>query len=367
MRTKVCHMTSAHGPEDVRIFKKECVSLAKAGYDVTLIERGDSYGKEGVHIVGIGQVTGGRLKRMLCASRQVYKMALEVDADIYHFHDPELLPYGRKLKKAGKKVVFDSHEHTAEAILEKTWIPGLVRSAVYSAYSWYQRFVCSKLDAVVSVTPNIVEYFCQFQPHTYQIANYPTLQESANPDMKTGRLIFAGGISEQWNHHIVLAALEQLPDCRYCLCGKLDGGYAEQLKNMPGWQQTDYMGMIPHSQVSEEMKDCSVGLALLTPGRNTDWQNGTMGNTKIFEEMMAGLPVVCTDFVLWKEFVDRYHCGICVDPTSIDELVAAIRYLLEHPDEAREMGRNGRRAVEEEFNWSVEEKKLLALYEDILK
>lgn len=115
------------------------------------------------------------------------------------------------------------------------------------------------------------------------------------------------------------------------------------------------------------MSRCSVGLALLTPGRNTDWHNGTMGNTKIFEEMMAGLPVVCTDFVLWKEFVERYHCGICVDPENVDEIAGAIRYLLDHPDEARQMGENGRRAIKEEFNWTVEEKSLFSLYINLLK
>lgn len=91
-----------------------------------------------------------------------------------------------------------------------------------------------------------------------------------------------------------------------------------------------------------------------------------MGNTKIFEEMLAGLPVVCTDFVLWREFVDRYHCGICVDPQDADAIASAVWYLLDHPEEARQMGENGRRAVKEEFNWNVEERKLLALYEEVL-
>ena len=64
--------------------------------------------------------------------------------------------------------------------------------------------------------------------------------------------------------------------------------------------------------------------------------------------------------------VDKHRCGICVDPESVDEIAHALTYLRDHPDEAREMGENGRRAVKEEFNWGVEEKKLLALYEDIL-
>ena len=365
---RVCHMTSSHNPEDVRIFHKECVSLSKAGYDVTLVERGDSYEKEGVHIIGIGEVTSGRLNRFLRVSKQVYQTALAVDADIYHFHDPELLPYGLKLKKRGKKVVFDSHEHTAESILEKTWLPTSVRGLVHWAFSSYQRSVCRQLDAVVSVTPNVVEYFQSYQSRSVQITNYPILDEKdPRPDWQSKRLIFAGGISSQWNHVRILEALDQLPDCRYCLCGPMDEGYEALLKQQASWLRVDYLGRIPYGQVAEEMQKSAIGLAVLTPGRNTDFTNGTIGNTKIFEEMMAGLPVVCTDFVLWREFVDRYHCGICVDPKNVDEIASAIRYLLDHPEEARQMGKNGRRAIEEEFNWKVEEKKLLALYEDILK
>lgn len=365
---KVCHMTSAHPPEDVRIFHKECVSLAKEGYDVYLVEQGDSYEKNDVHLVGVGEPSGGRLSRMTSFAKKVYETALAIDADIYHLHDPELLPYGMKLKRKGKKVIFDSHEHTAEAILEKTWLPAPVRSSIHWLYSGYQSSVCRRLDAVVSVTPHLVDYFRAINPRIVQVSNFPKFTEDVDmPSIAAHRVVFAGGISPQWNHLRIIQALEQLPDCRFCLCGSVDDGYFETLKSLPAWQQVDFLGKIPHGQVAAELSHCSVGLALLTPGRNTDWQNGTMGNTKIFEEMVAGLPVVCTDFVLWREFVDRYHCGICVDPTNVNEIASAIRYLLDHPEEAKQMGENGRRAVAEEFNWSVEEKKLLALYEDILK
>ena len=365
---KVCHMTSAHGCEDVRIFHKECVSLAKAGYNVSLVERGESYEKNGVHIVGVGQPSGGRLNRMTAFAKKVYKAALQINADIYHFHDPELMPYGLKLKKKGKKVIFDSHEHTAGAILEKQWIPGFLRRLMYNIYSGYQNSSCKKLDAVVTVTPHLAEYFRKITPNTYEIANFPIFDKSVPaPQFSSNRIAFAGGIARQWNHHNVLKALENLPDCRYCLYGVIDDGYEQELNSMPAWKQVDFLGRIPHKQVAEELARCSVGLALLTPGNNTDWQNGTMGNTKIFEEMMAGLPVVCTNFVRWKEFVERYHCGICVDPENVDEIAAAICFLLDNPEEARKMGENGRRAVKEEFNWSIEEKKLIALYEDILK
>jgi len=365
---KVCHMTSAHAPEDVRIFHKECVSLAKAGYDVYLVERGESYEKEGVHIVGVGQPSGGRLTRMTSFAKRVYKAALIVDADIYHLHDPELLPYGLKLKRKGKKVIFDSHENTKESILEKGWIPLLLRKFVYHCYTRYERYICRQLDAVISVTPNIVEYYRRINPMVVQIANFPMYQKEVSlPTFKNKYLVFAGMVIPDWHHHILLEALQKNQDCRYYLCGDGSTEYLERLKAMPAWGQVEYLGKIPHSQVADVLASSYIGVALDSYCRNADWKNGTIGNTKIFEEMMAGLPVVCTDFVLWREFVDRYHCGICVDPDNADEVADAIRYLLDNPEEARKMGENGRRAVREEFNWAVEEKKLLALYEDILK
>ena len=364
---KVCHITSAHPPEDVRIFHKECVSLAKAGYETYLVQRGGSYEKNGVHLVGFGEVTGGRLKRMTQVSRRAYETALSVDADIYHFHDPELLPYGLKLKRRGKKVIFDSHEDTLESILEKEWIPTPMRKAVYLWYKGHQEKVCGQIDAVVTVSPGMTDFFCRLNPRAVQAANFPILDgPSAPPDISSNILVFAGGITAQWNHHTIVQALEKLPECRYRLCGPAPADYLRKLEVLPAWGRVEYLGEVPHKEVPALLAKSAFGMALLSYCHNSDGKNGTMGNTKIFEEMMAGLPVVCTDFVLWREFVERWHCGICVAPEDPDAIAEAVRYLLDHPEEARRMGENGRRAVEEEFNWGMEEKRLLALYEEIL-
>lgn len=364
--TKVCHMTSVHEAEDVRIFQKECTSLVKAGYDVYLIAPGESYEENGVHIIGVGRPSGGRLNRMAFFSKKVFLAALTVDADIYHFHDPELLPWGLELKKRGKKVIFDSHEDTLESILEKAWLPSLVRKVIYYWFRHKQKTVCRQLDAVISVTPKIVEYFQSINSRTVQITNFPIFIDLPLVSKVKNTLIFAGGISSDWNHHILLQVLEKLPNVRYLLYGKGDHNYLEMLQTLAAWRQVDYFGSIPHVEVPAKLAAAQIGIALTSYSRNSDWKNGTMGNTKIFEEMMMELPVVCTDYILWKEFVDRCHCGICVNPEDVAGIFSAISYLLDHPEEASQMGRNGRQAVKEEFNWSTEEKKLLALYEDIL-
>ena len=114
------------------------------------------------------------------------------------------------------------------------------------------------------------------------------------------------------------------------------------------------------------MNRSHVGLAILQYSANTMGKHGTLGNTKLFEYMRMGLPVICTGFDLWKPIIQKWKCGICVDPDSPQEIAEAINYLFSHPEEAKEMGRNGRKAVEEEFNWDVECEKLLDLYRNVM-
>ncbi len=364
---KVCHLSSAHGQEDTRIFHKECVSLAKAGYEVYQVTKGKTYDKHGVHLVGVESAGKGRLQRMLRTTRRVYRKALELDADVYHAHDPELLPVLMKLKRKGKITVFDSHEHTVGAIGEKTYIPSAIRSFVQKAYEAYQTRVCRRMDAVVTATPNITEYFRSVgAPRVVDLCNFPILDEGlAEPEYGSGIVSFAGGINRQWNHDVIINALGKAPGVKYVLCGIVSDAYLNSLKALPDWERADYRGKLPFEQVAGILRGSAVGMALLTPGANTDHENGNMANTKIFEEMMAGLPVICTGFVRWKDFVEKYDCGICVDPRDVEQVARAIVRLTGNPEEARRMGHNGRRAVETEFNWGVEEKKLISLYREL--
>ncbi len=367
---KVCHMTSAHEEEDIRIFHKECISLARAGYEVYLVERGDSYDKNGVHIVGVGKIPASRLKRMTQGAKTVYRAAKALDADIYHFHDPELLPYGLKLKKEGKKVVFDSHEMYTEQIREKPYLPHWLAKLISCAYESYERRVLGHIDGLVyTCLKDGIHPFAGKCRHITTIDNTPILgelydqydpsaQKEARSVVYVGGLSYARGIT-----HLIAAAAKA--DCTLYLAGMFDSEeYRRSVEALPEYSCVKYLGLLGREQVVALLQRCYIGAAtLLNIGQYNQDDNLA---TKVYEYMSLGVPVLLSRSAYNERVMNKHHFGLCVEPDNVDEIAAAIGYLLDHPDEARQMGENGRRAVQEEFNWSVEEKKLLALYEDIL-
>lgn len=368
--TKVCHMTSAHGPEDVRIFHKECVSLARAGYETYLVQPGGSYEKNGVHLVGLGEVTGGRLKRMTQVAHRAYEAALSVDADIYHFHDPELLPYGLKLKKRGKKVIFDSHEIYVEQMREKYYLPRLLRIPIASCYGAYERHVLKRLDGLIFIATLNGEYpYPVAARHFAYVNNTPLLDElydhydPAVPKWERS-VCYVGGLTLSRGIMQMVQAAGKT-DCTLYLGGNyIPASCQAEAEALPGYAHVRYLGQLNRPQVADTLLHCQVGLCVVRNiGEYNRYDNLL---TKVHEYMALGLPVVLTWAPYNKKMMERYQFGLCVDAENPDEIANAVTWLLDHPEEARRMGENGRKAVKEEFNWGVEEKKLLALYEEIL-
>ena len=367
---KVCHMTSAHDPEDIRIFHKECVSLAKNGYDVYLVERGDSYEKNGVHIVGVGTIPDSRLQRMTQGARRVYEAALALDCDIYHFHDPELLPYGVMLKKKGKKVIFDSHERYTYQLRDKPYLPHWMSGAVAALYGRYEEYVLGKLDAVIFPCTmdgkNPFEGLCRRTPI---ISNAAILDEFYNlydpaAEKNPRQICYVGALTESRGITADVLAASRA-GAVLALAGEYSSEeYQSVLSQMPEYACVDYRGILNRSQVTDLIAQSCVGLCTFLD-RGQYLHLDTFG-IKVFEYLSMGVPVILSKSDFNCRMVEKYQFGVCVDPEDTDEIAEAIRYLIDHPDDARRMGENGRKAIRGGFNWGVEEKKLLGLYEDIM-
>lgn len=177
---KVCHVTSTHKAEDQRIFHKECVSLVNNGYDVHIIAQGDDHINKGVTFHGTGEQNTSSAYRLLKRPKIVYKKAIELDAAIYHLHDMELLPYALKLKRRGKKVIFDYHEDFALRFADSDvfHFPKWAMKLMALMYKHYEIYVFKRLDVLISVTPHICERLRKINPNTYMITNYPLINET---------------------------------------------------------------------------------------------------------------------------------------------------------------------------------------------
>ena len=150
---------------------------------------------------------------------------------------------------------------------------------------------------------------------------------------------------------------------RLNLCGRFSEPAVEQAcKSMPGWQAINEKGYVDRAGVRQVLGRSVAGLVTLHPVIN--YLDALP--IKMFEYMAAGIPVIASDFPLWREIVLGNQCGLCVDPMDPDDIAHAIDYLVLHPEEARQMGENGRRAVLERYNWAAEEAKLLAYYKNLL-
>lgn len=146
INNKVCILISVHLPFDIRIFHKEAKSLAKAGYDVTLVAQHDKDEiVDGIRIVPLPKPKS-RLERMIRTVWMAYRKALKIDADVYHFHDPELMPVGLLLKRHGKRVIYDVHEDVRRQNLSKPYVPALLRQPISAMIGALEAFSARCFD-----------------------------------------------------------------------------------------------------------------------------------------------------------------------------------------------------------------------------
>jgi glycosyltransferase involved in cell wall biosynthesis len=365
---KVAHLTSLHPAHDIRIFHKQCLSLRKAGHEVTLVVKSEQDMEiDGIKISSIPEYKN-RLKRFFISSWDVYKKAIKSKAKVCHFHDPELIPIGILLKLRGKKVIYDVHEDLPRQILSKDWINPWFRYPV----SWcaaFAEWVGSRFffSGIVPATPTIASRFPESK--TVLVRNYPIVEEFVGRskvgwEQRGNQVTYVGGIDKTRGVIENIKAMEQLDNenIRMVLAGPFSSKSLEkECKALKGWQYVDYHSWLSRDEVMALLGKSKAGLVVLhpTPAYLDSYP------IKMFEYMLAGIPVIASDFPLWREIVDSAKCGLLVDPLNPEKTSKAITWILSHPGEAAEMGERGRRMIEEEYNWEQEEKNLLQLYKKL--
>jgi glycosyltransferase involved in cell wall biosynthesis len=369
MQKKICVMTSAHPAFDVRIFHKQCRSLAAASYQVTLVApHAESLWRDGIQLKAT-RIRKKRLQRATLGVWDVFRCALKEKADVYHFHDPELIPAGLLLRLLGRKVIYDVHEDLPGTFSYKKYIPPWLKKPLGANIAALECVASFFFSAVVTATPQLARRF-QSSGRVAVVHNFPLIEEfpTAEVQRKPGKnFVYLGmAIMEERGAKELVEAIGLLPadlSARLVLIGAFESPeFRDLLQSSPGWKRTTAVGLMDRAQVADALAQATAGLITLHPHPN--FMNAFP--VKLFEYMAAGVPVIASDFLACRGIVEDARCGLFVNPRSPKEIADAMDYLLAHPEEAAAMGQRGKEAVFRKFNWTNEQKILLDLYSGLL-
>jgi glycosyltransferase involved in cell wall biosynthesis len=360
---KVAHITTVHPQNDNRIFYKECKTLKKAGYDLSLIIAGETNKEvDGIKIVGFKK-ENGRFKRFMKTSFfDLLNVCKKIDADIYHFHDPEIILAGLILKIRGKKVIYDIHENNPASILSKPYIHSkLIKSVISKSFNFVEKISSRFFDALVTARPDITERFKH--KNIITLRNFPILPNfSKIEDIKIEKIkpsvVYVGGMDSGRGINELLDSFETLDNYELWLLGPIaEKDLEDRIKYKS--KNVRYFGIVEAYEVFSYINKADIGIITFLEAPN---HINTLA-TKPFEYMACGKPMIMSNFKYW---IDTFgECSLYVDPLNPEDISAKIDLLMKDEDLKIKMGNLNKKLSREKYNWEKESKKLLALYKDL--
>lgn len=377
---KYCFFSSMPRQEREVIMFRQAHSLLADGFEVldVVSDARPKETKQGVIITPTGYRAYNFWQRIFVAPRKLYKKLLEVDADVYHTVHVDQLMTCLKLKRKGKKVIFEMQEDHPYSLYWKSNAPKWMLKPVVWLMTKWMGYVFRRLDAITGLTYDCVDYIKSWgvSPEKVHLwGNFPEIRKDYSLSLddylkREDRLLYFGIIYSYSKQEVILQALKELPDVKYLVAGLFMGTekntYKPMIMNMPEWKSVEFIegfkheeleGFINRSTISNVVRDFSV-----YPME----KSGSFGIIKVFESMEAALPIICSDMPIYRDIMKEYKCGILVDPLNKDQIRDAIEYLVTHKEEAWRMGQEGRRAVIEKYSWDALSVKYLEIVNGML-
>lgn len=364
----VTHIAWRHKYNDTRILEKECQSLSDEGMDVTYVTGGNvNKSIYGVDVRSIDQETGHGYSGYMNALQEIIDFCVKNESNVYHIHEPELIPVGLYLNTLGKCVIYDAHESTLyQKINSEKSLWKKVLETIGSVS--FEKMASIAFDAIICATPTICETFPTKK--TTVIRNFPKLEQIPDtyvpyPD-RPNNIVYVGGISRSRGIKEIIESITLIPDkfdIRLQLAGEFQSTKLQkEITNMDGWKKVDYHGWISHKKVFEMLQNSKAGLVTL---HNTRQYRNSLP-IKMFEYMSVGLPIIASDFEEWKCILENPLCGLFVDPTNSQEIADSITWLFEHIERGEKLSENAKKSVKKQYNWESERERLIKTYDSML-
>lgn len=378
---RICILTSSHCPNDPRIFSREARTLSDAGYDVIILSQmGKNTTEHGVKIVGYGlppQKILSRTERVFGITKtRLLRDAFHLKADVYHLHEPDLIPFGLALESFTKaKRIYDVHENYPLAIRRKKWIPKVLRSIFAHTDRQLEYLAQHFFEGIIAASEDIVSRFAN-HPNCMVIHNFVSKSLVSDQSFEKRRfsknsysVICTGELSEDRCILELINAIAELNQ-EFCVNLKLIGRFESEtfrrkVESTDGYQYVDFLGWLPSRQeVINELYKADV--SFLCVKSNPNQAVAATRSNRLFESMATGLPVIVSDFPEWEKIIKSVGCGITVDPLSVSDIKSSLADLFADPDLRRRMSLKGIQAVQETYNWEAESQRLLSFYERVL-
>lgn len=362
----ICHLTSVHKRYDIRIFIKQCKSLAELdNYKVNLIVA-DGLAYEEINNVFIHDVGKPKsiLNRIISSSMNILILAKKLDCDIYHFHDPELILVGTYLKLSGKKVIYDIHENLEQQIKLKTWIPSILRSVVAFSFNLFENYFGKKFNALIVPQPSMLDKYRKINNNTIIVENFVILKDNKLilKDYKNKNAFHAGVLNKNRGLYNMINAYNLLDKSNNIfLAGTVNSSKDDELLKGNIDSNITYLGLLSHNETIKIYNKSSIGLILY----NNVGQYNLSYSIKLFEYMNNSMPIIMPNFGDWLAFNNENNCGINVNTSDPIEVSNTINLLNNNLDLKKQLGENGKKAVTEKYNWNISKNKLFNLYENL--
>ncbi|MBN2147360.1 MAG: glycosyltransferase family 4 protein [Anaerolineales bacterium] len=373
----VCIFSSVHSALDNRLFYREAQSLARNGFEVTLIAiHPQTEHRDGIQIIGLPHIPRWQRPRLWLT---ILHLARRTRADIYHFHDPELLLVSPILRLLTRKpVIYDIHEAYPDFIKVKDYMPAWLRYPLAWLFRILEPLLARLQSGLIFSDDAIAETFASLPLPKETLFNFPGrffvdqgIQTTQAITHRSPIVLHLGGHERNRGTRLMIAAFEQIlreiPLARLLLVGhfmppSLEEEVLLDIHQRGIQQSVSVIGRVPFDTIGNYLSQAAVGWV--------PWQPYTKNDknipTKLFEYMSYAVPIVSSDLRSTRPFVRDGENGLLVDPSDPSEHAIAILEILQDPPHGEAMGRHGQELARTVYNWDAEEIKLLAFYKRLL-